>query len=260
MEAVDYALDLGLEALAITDHDTMAGVPEAEAQANGLPIEIIPGVEISCEMDGAPVHLLSYWPDLTSGDLGRELAEIRESRRTRVGLMVQLLNELGHAITVERVMQIARGGNPGRPHVAEALVEAGVISRVSDAFTPELIGNGGKGYVPKYTLAPERAVKLVRDARGVPVLAHPGLGRGSKPLPDELIRSMADAGLGGIEATHIDHTPEQVHAYKALASELGLVATAGSDCHGALYDPIRMGTCRGSLEMVSQLKDRLDAS
>jgi predicted metal-dependent phosphoesterase TrpH len=260
MEAVDYALELGLQALAITDHDTMAGVPEAEAQAEDLSIEIIPGVEISCELDGAPVHLLAYWPDLTSGDLGRELAEIRESRRTRVGLMVQRLNDLGYSITVERVMHFAQGGNPGRPHVAEALVEAGVISRVADAFTPELIGNGGKGYVPKYTLEPARAVKLVRDANGVPVLAHPGLGRGAKPVPDGLIRSMANAGLGGIEATHIDHTPEQVEAYKGLASELGLVATSGSDCHGALYDPIRMGTCRAGMEVVTHMRDRLGFS
>ena len=257
MEAVDYALGLGLAALAITDHDTMAGVSEAEAQAEGGSLEIIPGVEISCESDGAPVHLLAYWPDLNLGELGRELAEIRESRRTRVVLMVQRLNELGHHITLERVMSFAKGGNPGRPHVAEALVEAGVISRVADAFTTDLIGNGGKAYVPKYALAPQRAVALVKNANGAPVLAHPGLFRGSKGVPIEVIRSMVKAGLMGIEATHIDHTREQNEMFAGLASELGLVATAGSDCHGALYDPIRMGTCRCPVDVVTQLRDRL---
>ena len=260
LEAVDYALTLGLEALAITDHDTMAGVVEAEVQADGRPIEIVPGVEISCEYEGAPVHLLGYWADLGARRLATELANIRESRRTRVPIMVERLHALGHNVTVERVMHFAKGGNPGRPHVAEALVEAGVIRTISDAFTPDLIGTGGRAYAPKYALRPDIAVEMVRESGGVPVLAHPGLFRGAKPIPKALVDSMVDAGLAGIEANHIDHTEEQGAAFTKMASDLGLIATAGSDCHGTLYDPVRMGTCRASMEVVEALKKQKQAS
>ncbi|MBW3589587.1 MAG: PHP domain-containing protein [Actinobacteria bacterium] len=260
LEAVDYALGLGLEALAITDHDTMAGVIEAETQADGRPIEILPGVEISCEHEGAPVHLLGYWADLGVGRLATELANIRESRRTRVPIMVERLQALGHNVSVERVMHFAKGGNPGRPHVAEVLVEAGVIRTISDAFTPDLIGTGGLAYAPKYALRPDTAVEMVRESGGVPVLAHPGLFRGAKPFPKALVESMVDAGLAGIEADHIDHTEEQRTAFTEMASDLGLIATAGSDCHGTLYDPVRMGTCRASMEVVKALKQKQASS
>jgi predicted metal-dependent phosphoesterase TrpH len=252
-QAVERALALDLEALAITDHDTMAGVAEARRRA-GRRMEIVPGVEISCESDGAPVHLLAYWPDPGHPELGEELAKIRESRRTRVVRMVARLQELGHPITLERVLQFVQRGTPGRPHVARALVEAGVVRNVQEAFTPELIGTGGAAYVPKYALAPPRAVRLVREAGGVPVLAHPGLGRGSRPVPEPVVEAMAAAGLVGLEVRHIDHTPGQVEHFAALAERLGLVPSAGSDCHGDLYRPVRMGRCRATKETLEALR------
>jgi predicted metal-dependent phosphoesterase TrpH len=255
-EAVDQAASLGLEALAITDHDSMGAVPAAVEHARGTGVRIIPGVEISCLHRGGPVHLLGYWPDPRHEELAAELGRIRESRHTRAARMVEMLRALGHPIELERVLGFARGGSPGRPHLAQALVEAGVVRTVNDAFVPELIGTGGRAYVEKYCLEPERAVRLVRAAAGAAVLAHPGLHRGSRPVPDDLIRRLAEAGMAGLEADHIDHLPEQAERFRALADELGLVATAGSDCHGTLYDPVRMGTCRASLDTVEDLEAR----
>lgn len=252
-EAVERAAALGLEALALTDHDSMAGVAEARLHSAGR-VEIVPGVEISCLHRGAPVHLLAYWPDLTRGALGQELSRIRDSRRTRVARIVEKLNALGYPVGLERVHHFARGGNPGRPHVAQALAELGVIRKIEEAFTPEMIGTGGLAYVEKYALDPERAVRLVREAGGVPVLAHPGLHRGSKPVPDDLIEAMARAGLAGIEADHIDHGPEEAARFRALGERLGLVVTGGSDCHGEIYDPVRMGMRRCSRETLEALR------
>lgn len=255
-EAVARAVSLGLEALAITDHDSMGAVSSAVESARGTGVRIIPGVEISCLHSGGSVHVLGYWVDPGHEELAEELQRIRDSRQTRAARMVDRLRALGHPIELERVRAFARGGSPGRPHVAQALVEAGVVQTLTDAFVPELIGTGGRAYVEKYCLVPERAVRLVRAAGGAAVLAHPGLHLGSRPVPDDLIRSLAEAGLAGLEADHIDHPPEQAERFRALADDLGLVATAGSDCHGTLYDPVRMGTCRTSLETVEALQAR----
>jgi len=252
-EAVDAALAARLSALAITDHDSMEGVADAQAAASDRGIEIVPGVEISCSYEGQPVHLLAYWPDPSRGELGEELARISESRRVRAQRMVARLRELGYPITLDRVMALARGGNPGRPHVARALMEAGVIETFGEAFTDEFIGTGGRADVEKYALDPHRAVRLVRESGGVPVLAHPGPHRGTSALPEELIRSMARAGLAGIEADHIEHPSEVVEALTDLADRLGMVATAGSDCHGI---PVRMGRRRVSLDTLESLRAR----
>jgi hypothetical protein len=255
-QAVERAASLGLEVLAVTDHDSMGAVDAATEAARGTGVRVIPGVEISCLHNGGPVHMLGYWADSEDEELSRELAAIRASRRTRAAGMVERLHALGYPIELGRVEAFAKGGSPGRPHVAQALVEAGVIRTLNDAFTPELIGTGGKAYVEKYCLEPERAVRLVKAAGGAAVLAHPGLHRGSRPVPDEVIRSLTDAGLAGLEADHVDHPAEVAERFRALAGELGLVATAGSDCHGTLYDPIRMGACRASLETVEALETR----
>jgi predicted metal-dependent phosphoesterase TrpH len=234
----------------------MGAVAAAAESATGTSLRIIPGVEISCLHNGGPVHMLGYWADPAHEELATELGRVRESRRTRAARMVELLQGLGYPVGLDRVLSFAQGASPGRPHVAQALVEAGVVRTVNDAFVPELIGTGGRAYVEKYCLVPEHAVRLVRDAGGVAVLAHPGLHRGTKPVPDEVIRSLAETGLAGLEADHFDHPPEQAARFRALADELGLVATAGSDCHGTLYDPVRMGTCRTSLETMAALEAR----
>lgn len=252
-EVVDVALQRHLEALAITDHDTLAGVTEAELQAEGRGLEIIPGVEISCAREKVSVHLLAYWPDLTVGALADELGKIRQSRRSRAAKMVKRLQEMGYSLTLDQVMELASGNNPGRPHVARALVATGAISHPDEAFTSELIGDGGRAYVEKYALDPVEAVEMVLESKGAPVLAHPGVGRGGEGVDSALIEEMADAGLIGLEAGHIDHTPSRKAHFEEMARRLGLLATAGSDCHGV---PLKLGTRSTPLQTVQALKER----
>lgn len=242
-ELVALALDRGLDVVAITDHDTTAGIAEAEGAASGTGLEIVPGVEFSAEYEGGGVHVLAYWMDLGHGEFRDELVRLQSDRVWRGERMVERLQALGYPVTVERVREIAAGGSVGRPHVAQALVEAGVVPTVEDAFSDELIGTGGRAYVPKHALHPVDAVRLIIRAGGLAVLAHPVHWRDGIPVPDGLIEEMIEAGMDGIECAHPDQDPPVEARYRELAARRGLVATGSSDCHGTRYDPIRMG-CR----------------
>jgi 3',5'-nucleoside bisphosphate phosphatase len=230
----------GLDVIALTDHDTVAGKFEA---ASALPsgLTLLPGAELSCRLEGHSVHLLAYLFDPANERLAGEMAEIRESRLFRARAMVDKLVALGAPVSWEQVSEIAAGGVVGRPHVARALVEAGVVPTVADAFSPDWIGPGGRAHVPRYALDPARAVRLVRSAGGVSVLAHPrGSERGWR-TPDEVIEELAGAGLTGIEVYHPQHDEREREALARLADRLGLVASGGSDDHGALTG-FRIGT------------------
>jgi hypothetical protein len=170
--------------------------------------------------------------------------------------MVLKLQELGYPITFERVNEIAEGGNIVRPHVAQALVEAGVVPTVKDAFTEEFIGSGGRAYVEKHALEPLDALRLIHAAGGVCVLAHPGTFRETSPVPEDLLTGLAEAGLDGIEASHPEHTPEVEAEYVALAERLGLLWTGSSDCHGDRYDPVRLGVRTTRPDQFERLKAR----
>ena len=148
----------------------------------------------------------------------------------------------GYPITFERVKEIARGGNIIRPHVAQALVEAGVVPTIKQAFSDELIGSGGRAYIEKHALAPPQAIDLVHRAGGACVLAHPGTWREVSPVPVAVIEELVEAGLDGIEAAHPEHTPEMELAYVEMALRWGLFWTGASDCHGTRYDPVRLGS------------------
>jgi predicted metal-dependent phosphoesterase TrpH len=239
-EVMRRAAEAGLDVIALTDHDTVAGHREA---ALALPpgLTLLPGMELSCRLEGHSVHLLAYLFDPGNDRLAGEMAEIRESRLYRARAMVTKLAELGAPVTWDMVSEIAAGGVVGRPHIARALVAAGVVPTVADAFTPEWIGPGGRAHVVRYALDPARAVRLVRAAGGVSVLAHPrGSARGWR-TPDEVIEELASAGLTGIEVYHPQHDERERAALSELADRLELVATGGSDDHGALTG-YRIGT------------------
>jgi 3',5'-nucleoside bisphosphate phosphatase len=239
-EVMRRAAEAGLDVIALTDHDTVAGHREAAA---ALPagLTLLPGMELSCRLEGHSVHLLAYLFDPANERLAGEMAEIRESRLFRARAMISKLAALGAPVTWEQVSEIAAGGVVGRPHIARALVDAGVVPTVADAFTPEWIGPGGRAHVARYALDPTRAVRLVRGAGGVSVLAHPrGSARGWR-TPDEVIEELASAGLTGIEVFHPQHNERERGALSELANRLGLVASGGSDDHGALTD-YRIGT------------------
>ena len=230
-EVMRRARAAGLDVIALTDHDTVAGHDEARA---ALPpgLTLVPGMELSCRLDGHSVHLLGYLFDPADPELAAETARIRESRVRRAEAMVERLAGLGVPVTWEQVSALAAGGVVGRPHLARAMVEAGAIESPEQAFGPDWIGEGGRAYVPRYALDPARAIALVRDAGGVTVVAHPR-ARGWE-VPDHVIAGLAAAGLAGIEVWHPDQDRGQRMLLQDLAARLNLVASGGSDDHGEL--------------------------
>jgi hypothetical protein len=255
-ENVRLAIDRSLEGLAVTDHDTSDGVGEALAAAAG-DLEIVPGLELSAEHDGASLHVLGYWVDPAHRGLVEELRRLHDTRFRRGELIVEKLQALGYDVTFERVRAIAGDDLIARPHIAQAMVEAGVVATEKDAFD-RFISDDGPAYVPKHALAPLDALALIRDAGGACVLAHPGMWRGSEAVPEELIEAMAEGGMAGLEVDHPDHDEGQRARYAAVASRLGLVGTGASDCHGARYD-FRLGVETTPAELVSELRRRATA-
>ena len=232
-EVMRRASAAGLDAIALTDHDTVAG---HRAAAEALPpgLTLVPGMELSCRLDGHSVHLLGYLFDPGDLELAAECARIRESRLHRARAIVVRLAELGAPVTWEQVSALAGDGVVGRPHIARAMADAGVISSPDEAFGPDWIGTGGRAHVTRYALDPARAIGLISAAGGVAVLAHPRAGARGWMMPDDAIADLAAAGLHGIEVWHPDQGQEQRALLTALAVELGLVASGGSDDHGAL--------------------------
>ena len=255
-EALTLARDRGLDTVAITDHDTTAGLDEAFEAGAELGVAVIPGIEFSTVHGGEGVHVLCYYMDLEDAELNAELARLRDDRYHRGEQMVEKLQALGYPISFDRVREIAGGGTIVRPHVAQALVEAGVVPTLGDAFSEELIGNGGLAYVEKHALDPIDALRLIHAAGGVCVLAHPGTFRETKPVPPALIDELAEAGLDGIEASHPEHTPEVEASYIETAERLGLLWTGSSDCHGERYDPVRLGMRVTPDDQLERLKAR----
>jgi 3',5'-nucleoside bisphosphate phosphatase len=241
-EVIHRAAAAGLDVLALTDHDTQAGIAEARA---ALPdgLALVAGMELSCQLAGRSVHLLAYLYDPADEALAAETALIRDDRTYRAKAMVARLRELGAAVTWEQVSALAGGAVVGRPHLARALVDSGAIAATADAFTPEWIGDGGRAFVDRYAPGLARAVRLVREADGVPVLAHPRSP--GYEIPDEVIGELAAAGLGGIEVFHFDHDKAQRSRLAGLAAAHGLIMTGGSDDHGS-YQPTGQVPAGGS--------------
>lgn len=232
-EVMRRAAAAGLDVVALTDHDTTRGWDEArEALPDGL--ELVPGMELSCELDGRSLHMLAYLFDPDDAELRAELVRVQEARDERGRAMVERLRELGSSVTMEQVERIAGGARIGRPHIARAMVEAGTVKSPEDAFTKDWIGADGRAHVTRYALDPARAVRLVRDAGGVSVLAHPRARRGDYVFDDEVISGLAAAGLDGVEIDHPAQEEDDRAALRVLAAELGLVGTGSSDYHGEL--------------------------
>jgi 3',5'-nucleoside bisphosphate phosphatase len=223
----------GLDVVALTDHDTVAGHGAAVAAVpEGL--TFVPGMELSCRLDGHSVHMLAYLFDPGDPDLTAECDRIRGDRVRRAEAMVARLAELGTGVTWEQVTALADGGVVGRPHIARALADDGAVEEPAKAFSKEWIGMGGRAYVGRYALDPVQAIRLIRAAGGVAVLAHPRAGRDSWMVPDEVLARLAEAGLRGIEVRHPEQEDNERLRLETLADDLGLVASGGSDDHGTL--------------------------
>jgi predicted metal-dependent phosphoesterase TrpH len=238
-QLVAAGAEAGLDVMAVTDHDTTGGwAAAAEARPAGL--RLVRGAELSCRWRGAgvPLHLLAYLFDPTEPDLAAQLARVRADREQRGERIVGLLRADGVDITWPEVMGYAAGGSVGRPHIAQALIRAGLVATTSEAFASQWLG--ARYFVPKADLDVFAAVRLVRAAGGVPVFAHPRATRRGRIVPDDLIVALAAAGLFGLEADHEDHSPAERQHVRALADQLGLVATGSSDFHGS-HKAVRLG-------------------
>ncbi|MGW0935544.1 PHP domain-containing protein [Streptomyces sp. NPDC002666] len=231
-ELVRNAAAAGLDVVALTDHDTVRGHAAAKA---ALPegLTLVTGAELSCRLDGVGLHMLAYLFDPDEPELARERELVRDDRVPRAQTMVRKLRELGVPVEWEQVARIAGDGSVGRPHIATALVELGVVGTVSDAFTPEWLADGGRAYAEKHELDPFDAIRLVKAAGGVTVFAHPAAVKRGEVVPESSMAALAAAGLDGIEVDHMDHDEPTRARLRGLARELGLLTTGSSDYHGS---------------------------
>jgi predicted metal-dependent phosphoesterase TrpH len=231
-ELVRHAAEAGLDVVALTDHDTTRGHAEAVA---ALPsgLTLVTGAELSCRVDGVSMHMLAYLFDPEEPALLAERELVRDDRVPRAKGMIAKLNELGVPVTWEQVKRIAGDGSVGRPHVASALVELGVVPTVSDAFTDQWLADGGRAFVEKHETDPFEAIRLVKGAGGVTVFAHPAAAKRGRTVPRSAIAEMAAVGLDGIEVDHMDHDEDARTRLRGLAKDLGLLVTGSSDYHGS---------------------------
>lgn len=238
----------GLSIIAITDHDTTAGIEEVfEHAPEGL--TIIPGIELSTNAEtGEEVHILGYWIDISNAAFQDQLIRFRESRIRRAHEIVTKLNQLGIELDYSDVQKFASRNVVSRSHIASALLEKGVVQTRSEAFA-KWIGIGAPAYVPRYKIEPHTAVQMILDSGGVPVLAHPGL------LTDlSIITDLIQHGLVGMEVVHSAHSPSQTEYFLRMANKLGLVPSGGSDCHGpGGKDQVFMGDFTIPLHWVDEL-------
>jgi predicted metal-dependent phosphoesterase TrpH len=255
-EVMRRAAQVGLDVVALTDHDTVAG--QAEALAAAGPVTLLPGMELSCRLDGRSLHMLAYLFDADQPELAAERTRIRDDRVLRARAMVDKLAGLGVDVSWEQVAAIAGQAVVGRPHIARAMADSGAIASPREAFTRDWIADGGRAYVGRYALDPVRAIDLVRAAGGVTALAHPRAGRDTW-VTNEQITRLAAVGLAGLEVFHPDQSEAERARLIAVAHDLDLVTTGGSDDHGSLTD-YRLGCEITPWEAYQDLLSRVPAN
>ncbi len=254
-EVVRRAHAAGFATIALTDHDTLGGVPEAMEAARSFGMELIPACEIST-LDGneRQVDILAYGVSLGDARFGHLLHSLRDGRFARAWGMVERLNACGYPVSFDRVVEIAGSTeNIGRPHVARAMVEAGIVPNVASAFTPDYILDGGRCYVQRVKVSPPDAIRAIHDAQGVAVAAHPG----RTGLSDRDIAELVAAGLDGIEVYYPQHNAEQTQHFAQTASRHALLVTGGSDDHGSMNEGRLMGQIRLPYVFVERLHDAI---
>ena len=250
-ELLRRAAAAGVKTLAVTDHDTVQGLAAAQAAASAHGVRLVPGIEISADLNGREIHVLGHFLDPASPHLLGLQTVMKKERRTRMERMVAQLAATGIAVTMEAVLAVAGEASIGRPHLARVLVQRGAAVSVKDAFD-RFLGFGKPGYVERQRMSAGEAIELCRIAGGTATIAHPGVSKVSRAE----LGALAELGLAGVEANHADHVPSQAAAYARWAAELGLVATAGSDYHGETVSP---GRKLGERSMTQTALDALQA-
>ncbi len=252
-EVVDRAASVGLSAFALTDHDTLHGVAEAKERAawhkaQGHPVEVYPGVEISAAYKKRDIHILGLLVDESNEILDRTLSASVENRDRRNDKIIEKFAELGITLTMEELQEGAPGSVITRAHFGRALLRKGIVSSIQEAFE-KYVGDNGPCYTAREYMSPEQAISLIKKAGGVPVLAHPLLYN----LPHDELYALVDrlkkAGLKGIEVYYSSNRGQDEANVKALANHFDLVATGGSDFHGAMKPAIELGSGKGNLKI-----------
>lgn len=228
-ELVNKAKDVGIDILSITDHDSINAIEKATEIGRELGVEIIPGVEISSDLRGIEVHILGYFIDITNKELEHCLKFFREERIGRANNIVRKLNHLGLDISMTDVMRFSKNSAVGRPHIAQAMLELGLVRSFQDAFN-KYIKNGGPAYERKVHLSPQSAFKIISDAGGLSFVAHP------RYMSENIIKELIDAGADGIEVIHPSHSKELTRFYRGIVNEYYLLESGGSDFHGGKRD------------------------
>jgi len=254
-EIVAMAAQLELTAVAITDHDTTAGVQEALQAAEQYQIKLLPGIEISTVADGQEIHVLGYFTNNEDELWQRRLLQLGATRESRNEMLLAKLNELGIAITWQEVVEIAGDthGSIGRPHFAQILINKGYVKSKQEAFD-QYLGESGKAYVQPLRIHPSDAYQWIKEAGGVAVLAHPGIYHN-----DMLVEQLLQAGVDGVEVNHSDHTPQQIKYYESLAKRYNLLMTAGSDFHGIDKQGTQIHGHLGSVGTTMEVYDQIYA-
>jgi predicted metal-dependent phosphoesterase TrpH len=255
-QVLDLAKDAGLRAVALTDHDTVAGIPEAFAAGVRVGVEVVAGVEVSAAHSPGSMHILGYYPSPTHPELAAVLQRLQNGRAARTPKIIQRLQTLGLEITLAEVLALA-GGQVGRAHIAQVLVNRGYIGSVAEAFD-RYLKKGRPGYVDRLRLPAEEAISAVRQAGGLAVLAHPSSLALDQPRDvGALLERLKAMGLEGIEVFSPHHTREMTTAYMGMARRYGLLCTGGSDFHGGFADRAHLGAAGAGLHVPYALLDGL---
>ena len=257
-QLADEAAKIGLSALALTDHDTVAGLPRFLAAAEGKSFRAVPGVELSVDCSSGVMHMLGYWMDTAHPELVRQMEWIRNGREMRNRTMLEKLNALGFAMTWDEVQAMAGEDVVGRPHFGQVMIQKGYAKDKNEAFD-KWLGDGKPGYADRPRLTAEVAVALIRQAGGVAVLAHPFSLRISRDAMASLFIELAAAGLAGVECYYSEHSAELTKEYLAMARQANLVPTGGSDFHGEVSPGIRLGVGFGGLNVPDEALAQLEA-
>ncbi|MEN8234801.1 MAG: PHP domain-containing protein [Actinomycetota bacterium] len=253
---VRKAAALSLTAIALTDHDTLSGIPAAQEEAQRRDIELVPGVELSVDHGGVKIHMLAYFIEPEPGPLQDRLEALRSGRSVRNYEIVRRLNSLGYEISIDDVTAQAKGDAVGRPHIADALTANGAVVDRAEAFR-ELLGDGRPAYVERDRLTATQAIELTAASGGVTSIAHPLTINPEDSTLRSLFTGLRDVGLGGIEAYYSEHPPHIRTQLAEIATDLGLVATGGSDYHGSGKPHLQIGVGKGDLVVPDHALEEL---
>jgi predicted metal-dependent phosphoesterase TrpH len=259
-EIVRYAKAKGLQAIAITDHDTIEGLEEGLSEGEKIDFEVIPGIEISAEHSSGSMHLLGFFLDIHHPLLNERLEYLQRARAERNPKIVERLNRLGIQITYEEVLKASGGGQVGRPHFAQVLIEKKYVRTFQEAFE-RFLKKGAPAYVDKLRFTTKEALHFINEAKGVAVLAHPNtLNMNGYSELENLLLRLIEEGLKGIEVYYPEHSPLEVAKYKTLAERYSLLITGGTDYHGIEKNGLDMGVGRGEMKLSYLMVEELKAA